>query len=84
MHRSFHTIAFRIGGRTVYVNLGCVCKFHHRVKHMPGWHLEQDARGRFTWTTPTGIRFITRPPPGDGDEAPDFARADSADEIPPF
>jgi hypothetical protein len=30
-----HTIAFQIGGRTVYFNLGCLCRKHHQVKQLP-------------------------------------------------
>ncbi|WP_019873539.1 HNH endonuclease signature motif containing protein [Sporichthya polymorpha] len=67
-----HTIAFEIGGRTVYFNLSALCKFHHRIKHMPGWTCSQDEHGVLTWTTPTGQVFITRPPPPVGDEPPDF------------
>ncbi|GAA0639029.1 hypothetical protein GCM10009547_48880 [Sporichthya brevicatena] len=67
-----HTIAFEIGGRTVYFNLSALCKFHHRIKHMPGWACSQDEHGVLTWTTPTGQVFITRPPPPVGDEPPDF------------
>jgi hypothetical protein len=58
-----HSIPFvKVGGTligpgTVYFNLGAVCRFHHQIKAMPGWHLEQD-RGRFLWTTPNGMRFI--------------------------
>ena len=67
-----HTLAFvKAGGRTIYTNLACVCRFHHQIKQAPGWHCEQDDRGRLTWTTPTGLRFITRPPPDEGEEAPD-------------
>jgi hypothetical protein len=84
-----HTIAFMSGGRTVYANLGAICRFHHQIKHSPGWHLAQDDRARFTWTTPNGLRFITRPPPAgsddpEGDEAPDFGRTDPADDEIPF
>ncbi|HUR73843.1 MAG TPA: DUF222 domain-containing protein, partial [Sporichthya sp.] len=79
-----HTIAFQIGGRTVYFNLGCICRFHHQIKAMPGWHLEQD-RGRFIWTTPNGMRFITYPPPDDGGEEPaDFPSYNPDDDLPPF
>ncbi|GAA0617976.1 hypothetical protein GCM10009547_20290 [Sporichthya brevicatena] len=82
-----HTIAFEIGGRTVYFNLSALCKHHHRaetfrnhpptwqghrIKHMPGWKCSQDEHGVLTWTTPTGQVFITRPPPPVGDEPPDF------------
>jgi hypothetical protein len=86
-----HTIAFvKVGGKliglgTVYFNLGCLCRFHHQIKAMPGWHLEQD-RGRFIWTAPNGMRFIVHPPPdGDDDEQPDFGRiVDPADDLPQF
>jgi hypothetical protein len=63
-----------VQGWTRYWNLGCLCRFHHQVKQMPGWHLEQD-RGRFIWTTPTGLRFITYPGADDPDaELPDFIK----------
>jgi hypothetical protein len=81
-----HSIAFvKVGGKllgpgTVYFNLGCLCRRHHQVKQMPGWHLEQD-RGRFIWTAPNGMRFIVHPPPDDpddpeADEQSDFSRYD--------
>ncbi len=84
-----HTIpfdlTFKTGGRTVYVNLGCICRFHHRVKQFPGWHVRQDSGGTFTWTDPTGQVFITRPPPPDGEEPPEFCPEPAPDEdIPPF
>ncbi len=84
-----HTIpfdlSFKAGGRTVYANLGCVCRFHHRVKQFPGWHVSQDSGGAFTWTDPTGRVFITRPPPPDGEEPPEFCPAPAPDEdTPPF
>ncbi|MBA3745689.1 MAG: HNH endonuclease, partial [Sporichthya sp.] len=72
-------------GRTVYTNLACLCRYHHRIKQMPGWHCEQDDHGALTWTTPTGQRFITRPPPEDGEEPPDIAPVpDPGEDIPPF
>ena len=82
-----HTIpfdlTFKAGGRTVYANLGCVCRFHHRVKQFPGWHVSQDQDGTFTWTDPTGQVFVTRPPPPDGDEPPEFCPAPAPDEDTP-
>ena len=85
-----HSIAFlKVGGRrvgpgTVYFNLGAVCRFHHQIKQLPGWHVEQD-RGRFIWTTPQGIRFVVHPPPEDANaEPPDFGRYNPADDIPPY
>jgi len=85
-----HSIPFvKVGGKlvgpgTVYVNLGCLCRFHHQIKQLPGWHLEQD-HGRFIWTTPTGMRFIVHPPGDEGDEEPaDFPSYHPADDIPPY
>jgi hypothetical protein len=84
-----HTVAFEIGGRTIYTNLSALCKHHHRIKHMPGWTCTQDEAGVLTWTTPSGQTYLTRPPPALGDEPPDFvtpapARPEPADDIPPF
>ena len=72
-HTNPFNLALKTGGRTVYTNLGCLCRFHHRVKQLPGWHLTQDQHGTFHWTDPAGRVFITRPPPPDGgEEPPDF------------
>ncbi len=83
-----HTIAFNLkitaGGRTVYTNLGCVCRLHHQVKQMPGWHVTQDHAGNLTWTTPTGRVFLTRPPPPDGAEPPEFWAPEATAESFPF
>ncbi len=84
-----HTIAFEIGGRTIYINLSALCKHHHRIKHMPGWTCTQDEAGVLTWTTPSGQLYITRPPPAVGEEPPDFhtpapPRPEPADDVPPF
>ncbi len=79
-----HTIAFKVGGRTVFINLGCICRFHHKIKHMPGWHVTQDTEGTFTWTNPTGEIFTVRPPPANGEESPEFRSPEQALETPPF
>jgi hypothetical protein len=89
-----HTIAFEIGGRTIYANLSALCKHHHRIKHMPGWRCTQDEAGVLTWTTPSGQTYITRPPPAVGDEPPDFdsppvpaagpGPVDGCDDVPPY
>ncbi|MGQ0845041.1 MAG: DUF222 domain-containing protein [Sporichthyaceae bacterium] len=57
-----HTVEFRIGGRTIRINLSCLCKLHHQLKHLPGWKLVQDPDGTLTFTTPTGEIYRTRPP----------------------
>ena len=55
-----HTIAHP-DGQTTYVNLGSLCRRHHRCKHTPGYQLAQPAPGVFTWTMPTGHRYTTGP-----------------------
>lgn len=73
-----HTVAFRIGGRTIYINLAAVCKFHHRIKHLPGWGCTQGPDGTLTWTTPSGQTYLTRPPPYLGDPPRDFESPDES------
>ena len=71
-HTNPFNLALKVGGRTIYTNLGCFCRFHHQVKQMPGWHVSQDDHANFTWTDPSGRCFITRPPPAAGIEPPEF------------
>jgi hypothetical protein len=56
-----HTIAYHRGGRTCSCNLSGLCRAHHELKQLPGWHLSQDARGCFTWTTPAGLSYRREP-----------------------
>lgn len=56
-----HTRAYQRGGRTCSCGLGSLCRIHHQLKQLPGWHLAQDARGRFTWTTPAGLTYHKEP-----------------------
>lgn len=56
-----HTRAYDHGGRTCSCGLGSLCRVHHQLKQLPGWHLAQDARGRFTWTTPAGLTYHQEP-----------------------
>ncbi|HSZ43462.1 MAG TPA: DUF222 domain-containing protein [Trebonia sp.] len=56
-----HTLAFGKGGRTCPCDLGAVCRRHHRLKQADGWHLEQDGKGTFTWTTPAGLAYRQEP-----------------------
>jgi Domain of unknown function (DUF222) len=44
-------------GETIYSNLGCLCRRHHRAKHSPGFGLRQVQPGRFEWTTPSGHHY---------------------------
>ncbi|MGQ0632800.1 MAG: DUF222 domain-containing protein [Sporichthyaceae bacterium] len=59
-----HVISHRpdgTGGATSELNLICLCRRHHRVKHLPGWRVELDANGTVTWTTPAGHVHRSRP-----------------------
>jgi hypothetical protein len=56
-----HTHPFDQGGRTCPCGLGALCRHHHRLKQADGWHLEQDGKGTFTWTTPAGLTYRQEP-----------------------
>jgi hypothetical protein len=56
-----HTRAYDMGGLTCTCNLGGLCRLHHQVKQLPGWHLRQGANGCFTWTTPAGLTYRAEP-----------------------
>ncbi|MBF4567776.1 DUF222 domain-containing protein [Plantibacter sp. VKM Ac-2880] len=56
-----HSVAWQDGGSTAIDNLACLCRHHHRLKHLPGWNLEHHPGGILTWTTPDGRRHETRP-----------------------
>ncbi len=61
-----HRIAFTSGGRTTAANLWCLCRHHHRLKHVGGWQLHTNPDGTHTWTSLTGRRYpnnTKRPPP---------------------
>jgi len=50
-------------GPTSADNLGPECRSHHRLKQRPGWSLTQARDATFTWRTPSGHTYTTRPPP---------------------
>jgi hypothetical protein len=81
-----HQIKFRIGGRTVVINLATLCERHHQVKDLPGWSAIQDpVTAAITFTTPHGDRYTTRPPTVDGDiPAVEVRLARDEPEVPPF
>lgn len=56
-----HTLAYDQGGRTCACNLGSLCRVHHQLKQLPGWHLSQDAESCFTWRTPAGLTYRKEP-----------------------
>lgn len=61
-----HTIPFNhanpaAGGQTVYENLKCLCRQHHRLKTFGGWVDKQLADGTIVWTSPAGKTYTTSP-----------------------
>ncbi|MBD8466602.1 DUF222 domain-containing protein [Plantibacter sp. CFBP 8798] len=58
-----HSVAWQDGGTTDVGNLACLCRHHHRMKHLPGWDLEHRPGGVLDWTTPDGKHHRTEPDP---------------------
>ncbi|MBD8536593.1 hypothetical protein PlfCFBP13513_09485 [Plantibacter flavus] len=58
-----HSVAWDDGGTTDVGNLACLCRHHHRMKHLPGWNLDHGPGGVLDWTTPDGKRHRTEPDP---------------------
>ncbi|WP_431031399.1 DUF222 domain-containing protein [Plantibacter sp. RU18] len=58
-----HSIAWEHGGTTAVGNLACLCRHHHRMKHLPGWRLDHHGSGVLDWTTPDGKHHRTTPEP---------------------
>ncbi|VXB51463.1 HNH endonuclease signature motif containing protein [Plantibacter sp. T3] len=58
-----HSVAWEDGGTTDVGNLACLCRHHHRMKHLPGWNLDHGPGGVLEWTTPDGKRHRTEPDP---------------------
>jgi hypothetical protein len=56
-----HTVAYERGGLTVPGNLGLLCRYHHRAKHVGFWLLVQIRPGVFVWRSPLGRRYIVYP-----------------------
>jgi hypothetical protein len=44
-------------GPTTTINLGCLCRFHHRLKTHSPWRYATTAPGVFEWTSPHGHRY---------------------------
>ncbi|MBD8102293.1 HNH endonuclease signature motif containing protein [Plantibacter sp. CFBP 8775] len=58
-----HSVAWEDGGTTDVGNLACLCRHHHRMKHLPGWDLDHQPGGVLEWTTPDGKQYRTEPDP---------------------
>ena len=37
------------------------CRYDHRLKQDPRWHVDQLPDGTFRWTTPSGRQYDTEP-----------------------
>ena len=70
-------------GATSYVNLGCLCRRHHRCKQTPGYAVQQVEAGVFEWRMPTGHRHTVRPDPLPVGRWPDEPEPDEPDEPDP-
>ena len=58
-----HSVAWDDGGTTDVGNLACLCRHHHRMKHLPGSNLDHQPGGVLEWTTPDGKQYRTEPDP---------------------
>lgn len=61
-----HTVDHQFGGATRAGNLAHLCRHHHRLKHKTRWKVRAahtDARRSLAWTSPTGYRRDSDPPP---------------------
>ncbi|SKC51689.1 HNH endonuclease signature motif containing protein [Plantibacter cousiniae (nom. nud.)] len=58
-----HSVAWEDGGTTDVGNLACLCRHHHRMKHLPGWNLDHKPGGVLEWTTSDGKHHRTEPDP---------------------
>ncbi|OAN27940.1 hypothetical protein A4X17_06680 [Plantibacter sp. H53] len=58
-----HSVAWEDGGTTDVGNLACLCRHHHRMKHLLGWNLQHAPGGVLEWTTPDGKQHRTEPDP---------------------
>ncbi len=73
------------GGPTSAHNLQPLCKHHHDMKHHGDWKVIKQPDGVYRWTTPTGHRYVYRPPelPPPGPE-PAAPNPEFDEEPPPF
>ena len=53
-----HAQAWEDGGETSKINMGMLCRRHHRMKTHGGWKLESFADGSCEWESPSGKRYF--------------------------
>ncbi|QIM16443.1 DUF222 domain-containing protein [Leucobacter insecticola] len=56
-----HTLDAALGGTTSTDNLATTCRYHHTMKHHPGWKIRQHPGGVMEWETPLGRKYTDRP-----------------------
>jgi hypothetical protein len=56
-----HLVPFPFG-ETSYENLHCLCRRHHRIKHLTGWSVVNLGDSELEWTSPAGRTYRTKPP----------------------
>src|SRR6266700_533537 len=56
-----HSVPYEAGGRSCLCNVGPKCRYDHRLKQNPRWHVDQLPDGTFRWTTPSGRQYATEP-----------------------
>ncbi|GAA5195780.1 HNH endonuclease signature motif containing protein [Microbacterium jejuense] len=57
-----HTRDHAKGGRTCEANLAHFCPRHHTLKHASAWRVRQRGGGVLEWISPTGRRYVDKPP----------------------
>jgi hypothetical protein len=58
-----HTRDHTLGGPTTEINSGPLCRHDHQLKTAGRWQLHQPKPGHFTWISPLGRTYHTKPPP---------------------
>ncbi|MBD8078167.1 HNH endonuclease signature motif containing protein [Cellulosimicrobium arenosum] len=56
-----HTDSWADGGATGTDNLAHLCRKHHVLKHQTAWGVEHLPDGVLSWTSPTGVVYLTQP-----------------------
>ena len=56
-----HIVAYARGGPTCPCNLAPLCRHHHRLKTLAGWHYTPLEPGFYLWTDPHGQHFLRTP-----------------------
>ncbi|MBP6684820.1 MAG: HNH endonuclease, partial [Leucobacter sp.] len=57
-----HTVDAALGGPTATDNLAHLCLMHHILKGESDWTVIQRDGGVLEWTSPTGRKYVERPP----------------------